>query len=306
MTPHRQPLRILGHLLAALLLPLSSASAERLLVVLSDDALAYRQALAGMGQPGLTVDALPLAGGNEPAARAALARAGRGTAIVALGDRAAAVAEHGLPAGPPMVRCMISAGESSRAGPEPAPAPATVTLDIPLEALALRIRQLLPNARSIGILFDPSQNGHRASDGAAVLTRAGYVVQLEPVTSPAALPSVLNRLAKHVDTVLAFRDTTVFAREHSRARLLFSFRNRIPLVGPTEAWVEAGSLFAVEWDYEDLGRYCGALATRLLPGSRAPVPPPPRMRIVANLNSAEQLRIRWDAEQLRSFDRVFE
>ena len=134
------------------------------------------------------------------------------------------------------------------------------------------MHRLLPKARNVGILFDPAQNERRAAEGAEGLRRAGYTAILEPVTGPTALPNALNRLTNSIDVLHAIPDTTVFAREHARALLLFSFRNHIPLAGPTEAWVSAGALYAIDWDYADLGRYCAALALHQQAGGRAPPP----------------------------------
>ena len=168
------------------------------------------------------------------------------------------------------------------------------------------MKRLLPNARNVGILFDPAQNDKRAADSAAALQRAGYAAVLEPVDGPTALPNALIRLTNRVDVLHALPDTTVYAREHSRALLLFSFRHRIPLAGPTEAWVKAGALYALDWDYADLGRYCASLALRQLAGGKSPPPAPPRTRVTANARTAEQLRIQWDEETMRAFDKVYE
>ncbi len=111
---------------------------------------------------------------------------------------------------------------------------------MPVETHIHWMRRLLPKARNVGILFDPAQNARRAEDGAAALKRAGYTPVLEPVTAPTALPTALTRLTNTVDVLHAIPDTTVFAPEHSRALLLFSFRNRIPLAGPSEGLGESG------------------------------------------------------------------
>jgi putative ABC transport system substrate-binding protein len=106
--------------------------------------------------------------------------------------------------------------------------------------------------------------------------------------------------------MLAIPDTTVYTPSAAKALLLFSFRHKIPLIGLTEAWVKAGALYALEWDYQELGSYCGALAARALAGPKAPVPPPPRPRVVVNLRIADQFRLKWNAELVQSVDARFE
>jgi len=298
-----------AHLAAVVLLacaglqPAVSRAADRLVVVSSGDAQAYRQALAGIQKLGYPVDALMAGADGDAAVAAAIQRAGRDGAIVTLGAKATALVARAAPT-IPVVNCMVI-GNDARV-----PAGTTVVpLEVPVETHIQWLRRLLPKAANVGILFDPAQNARRAEDGAAALTRAGYTPVLEPVIAPTALPNALTRLTNTVDVLHAIPDTTVFAPEHSRALLLFSFRNRIPLAGPSEGWVKAGALYAIEWDYADLGRYCGSLALRPPPSARVPAPPPPapaRTRVIVNLRAAEQMHIKWDPEILRSVDQVIE
>jgi putative ABC transport system substrate-binding protein len=274
-------------------------NAQRLIVVSSSDALPFQQALAGIRKQGPPVEAFGIDAEHATPLAAAIARAGRDTAIVALGAQSSeAVARTGTTA--TIVNCMVLGGGRVPAGTQ------VVPLDIPLEARIMWMRRLLPKARNVGILFDPAQNERRAAEGAEGLRRAGFNAVLEPVTGPAALPTALTRLTNRIEVLHAIPDTTVFAREHARALLLFSFRNHIPLAGPTEAWVRAGALYAIDWDYADLGRYCATLALQQQAGGRPPPPTPARTRVIANLRSAEQLRIEWDDDTLRLLDKVLE
>jgi putative ABC transport system substrate-binding protein len=279
------------------------AMAQRVVVLSSGDTPPYQAALAGIQKLGLPTDALQVSADHEPALVGALARTGRDAVIVTLGAAAAALAARAAPTAP-VVNCMVLGYGSDDS--KPSGSAVSVPLDIPVETRLELMKRLLPNARNVGILFDPAQNEKRATDGAAALSRAGYTPVLEPVSGPTALPNALNRLTNRVDVLHALPDTTVYAREHSRALLLFSFRHQIPLTGPTEAWVKAGALYALDWDYADLGRYCASLGLRQLAGGKTPMPAQPRTRVIVNARSAEQLHIRWDAETKRAFDKVYE
>ena len=277
------------------------ACAQHLIVLSSGDTLPYQQAIAGIQAAGLPVEVLHATGDVDATLRAALLRAGRDGVVVTLGAHAAAIIAGATP-GTPTVSCMVLGSDQAK----PAAGTTVVPLEIPFDNLLPWLKRLLPDARNVGILFDPTQNEQRAADGAAALKRAGYAPLLETVSGPAALPAALKRLTNSADVLQAIADTTVFNAEHSRALLLFSFRNRIPLVGPSEAWVRAGALYAVDWDYADLGRYCAAIAARQSSAGRAPAPPPPRTQVSVNLRSAEQLRIKWDPQLLREVNRVYE
>lgn len=302
MIPFRRPRPPMFALVAALaVLQAATCAAERLLVVVSGDATRIGQALAGIRSAGATVDAVDAAA--ETDVGTAVAGIGRDGAIVTLGAHATALVARAAPAAP-VVNCMVAGGDDGK----PAPGTIVVPLEVPIEAHIQWLRRLLPEARRVGILFDPARNERRAADDAARFTREGYAPVLAPVIGPTGLRNALTRLIDRVDVLFAIPDAAVFAREHSRTLLLFSFRHHVPLAGPSESWVRGGALYAVDRDYQDVGRYCATLALRQLTGTRkaTPMPAPARTRVVVNTRSAEQFNLRWDAELLGSVDRVYE
>ncbi len=264
--------------------------AQQLLVVSSSNAPSYQQALTGIrtGADGLALETQLLTAENQETLMRAIRVSGRDTALITLGARASDFALRAAPT-MPVVNCMVRSADAARALPNAQ----VVPMDIPAEAHIEWLRQLLPAARRIGILFDPVINARRVEGLAAALAQAGYAPELVPVPSPNALPQALVRLANAADVVLALPDSTVYTQSTSKPLLLFSFRHSIPLIGPGEAWVKSGALYAVEWDYQELGGYCAALAARMLAGPKAPAPTPVQPQVVVNLRSAEQFRLNW-------------
>jgi putative ABC transport system substrate-binding protein len=168
------------------------------------------------------------------------------------------------------------------------------------------LRRLLPDARYIGVLYDPAQNTELVDALAAALRGADLNPVLAPVATPAMLPAALARLSSSADALLAVPDTTVYKRETVKALLLFSFRHKLPLIGLSETWVQAGALYALDWDYRELGAFCGRLALRQLPGARATAPTPPHLHVYVNQRSARLFRVRWDESVRESLERVVE
>ncbi|MFO1398177.1 MAG: ABC transporter substrate binding protein [Burkholderiales bacterium] len=295
--PHARRRHLRNALLAGALLPLAATAAERLLVITSNDHGTFRQAEAGLRKAHPAAESLQVELDDIAAVTRAVAKLPRDAAIVTLGRRASLLVADAAPPHP-VVDCMAGGDAAARSS--------AVPLEVPLDAQIAWLKRLLPGARNVGLLFDPAQNERRVAEAAAAWKRAGFVPVMEPVAGPAALPAALNRLAQAVDVLFAIPDRTVYAGEHSRALLLFSFRNRIPLVGPSEGWVRLGALYALEWDFGDVGRYCGALALRQLAGGKGPAPPPPRTRVVVNARTAAQQRVDWDDDVRKAFDRVYE
>ena len=288
-------------LLAAMSLVAGPVLAQRVFVFSSSDGVPYKQALVGIQKQGLPVESFQVTGDNNAALASILARTGRDSVIVTLGSRASTLVASAT-TGTTTVNCMVLGDDDGKTPVNTQVVPIEVPIDVQMQWL----KRLLPKVRVVGLLHDPVQNDRRVAETVAALTRAGFQTVVAPVPTPNALPAALNRLNNNVDVLFALPDTTVFAREYSRALLLFSFRNFIPLAGPNEGWVRAGALYAVEWDYADLGRHCVALGLRQLAGNRTPPPSPAMTRAIVNLRSAEQLRINWDAEILRTVERVVE
>ena len=86
----------------------------------------------------------------------------------------------------------------------------------------------------------------------------------------------------------------VLNRQTAKAVLLSSFHNRIPFVGLSSAWVKAGALYALNWDYSDIGAQSGEIALRVLqgtpPGTIPPVPPR-KVQYALNLKTASHMKL---------------
>jgi putative tryptophan/tyrosine transport system substrate-binding protein len=281
---------------AALACMAAPAFAERIVVVTAGDSPAFVQAIAGMREDsGWSVETHDA---DEPATLLApvLSDAPSGTAIVALGARAAGVVAQVAPT-VPSVDCMVS-------GDPPVSANAAVVpLAVPIDVHVRWLQRLLPAARKIAIVFDPAQNARTVAAAAGALETAGYSVLREPVASAADLPAALGKLGD-ADVLLAIPDSTVYVPQLAHGLLLFTYRTQTPMVAFADSWVRAGALYALEWDYAELGRYCATLA--LARASQTPMAAPalPQPRVSVNRRAAQILRLKWDAATLAGVDSV--
>jgi ABC-type uncharacterized transport system substrate-binding protein len=281
--------------LAALALVVACpAQAARIVVLKGSDAPRIESALAALREHAampLDVVTLPVdASDTGPASRLA---AERGTVVVALGP---AASDHAmkLPAAAHVVHCLAGA-DALRAGLPGIPS------EVPAGEQAAWLAKLLPGARTVALLFDPARNARRAEALAAAFHATGFKTLLRPVPTPAALPAALESIAGRAEVLVAFPDATVFTRESSRGILLFSFRKRIPLVGPNDAWVQMGALYAIDWDYREVGAACARLAAREAGFADAPSTAL-RPRVSVNMKSAAHFGVAWDAALLRTVD----
>jgi putative tryptophan/tyrosine transport system substrate-binding protein len=179
-----------------------------------------------------------------------------------------------------------------------------VGLEFPLETQLQWLQRLLPpGTRRVGVVYSAT-SGDRAMSRTREAARVlGLELVARPVAAPAEIPEALAALTNSADVLWGMADEMVMTAETARSILLFSMRNRLPLIGMSSAWVKAGALMALDRDYPDIGVQCADQAWRLLNGeSIAAVRPeaPRRVLYSVNMRTADLMKIRLTAETLRN------
>jgi len=192
--------------------------------------------------------------------------------------------------GAPVVACLVLRTERI----EQAGNAAGVSLEFPLETQFAWLQRILPQARTVGVLYNPAENQRRIDAAVQTAKRFGLRIDAEPVSSPKDVPAALNSLAKRADVLWCIPDAVTLSAVISKNILLFSFRNSIPVIGPSPAWVKAGALYSLDWDYADLGVQCGEMAVKILAGASPAsvgVASPRRVQYTLNLATARQMKL---------------
>ncbi len=196
----------------------------------------------------------------------------------------------------------------SEAIPNPQGQTTGVVLDFPIQTQFEWLHRVLPEARTIGVVFNPEENAVRIQSAQVAASALGLKLDARAISSPQELPAALNALANTADVLWGLNDRMVMTPQTARSLLLFSFRNRIPFVGLSAAWVKAGALFALERDYRDIGRQCGEIARQLLQGGRpAELAPahPRKVLLSVNRRTAEQMKIELNESLLKDAGTIY-
>jgi putative ABC transport system substrate-binding protein len=175
-----------------------------------------------------------------------------------------------------------------------APNATGVMLEFPVETQFNWLKTVLPDVKNIGVIYNPSENRKRVEHAARIADRIGLHLEAFEVYAPQDIPSALTALSKNVDVLWGIADTLTLSPQLAKHLLLFAFRNKIPFIGPSDTWVKAGALYALDWDYRDLGAQCGLMALTILQGTPpGKIPPaiPRKVLYSINLNTAEQMKI---------------
>lgn len=182
-----------------------------------------------------------------------------------------------------------------------------VYLEHPIDTELQWLAQILPRQRRIGILYHTAESATRVAAAEKVVGRTRLTVRAVRVGSANDIPVALASLARDVDVILGLADPLVFNAETVRAILTFSFRERIPVVGPSLGWVRAGAIYALQRNYGDVGRQAGEIALKVLAGQRVSTLPPVPPRAVTyaiNARVASELRVVVPDQMVRSAEEV--
>ena len=224
--------------------------------------------------------------------------------VFALGSRATELATARFTTVP-----VVSSMVLSRAEIQALPNVTGVALEFPPATQLRWMRRLLPQANRIGVLFDPALNQTWVDSARREAEKEGLVLVLIPVNNARELPAGLKKLDRAADALWAIPDKTVYSGKTLKQVLLSSFRSRIPVIGLSSAWVKAGAYYALDRDYQDLGRQNGVIAKKLLAGT-APgkvTPETPSEEVYSlNLKTVRHMKATIGDEFLAGAAKVYE
>lgn len=136
------------------------------------------------------------------------------------------------------------------------------------------IRAVMPERVKVGVLHSPATRLD-LSDLRKQLEIRGATLIAKQMNSAAGLFDDLEELLSRSDVLLAVPDSEVFNSNSIRNILLTSYRHGTPLIGFSQAYVNAGALCAIFSSPEQLATQARTLAisyaqTRLLPEAQFP------------------------------------
>lgn len=128
------------------------------------------------------------------------------------------------------------------------------------------LKKFLPDYRKVAVLYNSAENAAAIQAIKKATDQMGLTLIAIPVESPRQLPDALDQLANNIDVLLAIPDEVVLSTATVKEVMLASFRNRVALVGISDNWVKSGALYALSWDYDDLGQQCALQAQKVFAG----------------------------------------
>lgn len=187
---------------------------------------------------------------------------------------------------------------------------AGISLDVPIEAQLAMYKALVPTLQVIGVVYDPDKTGALVKEASEVGEKFGLRFLAAPVASQTEVPAALRSLLGKVNALWMLPDDTVVTPESLTFLLLTAFKNNLPVLTVSDAFVEAGALAALSADYTDAGRQACQLAREIESGQRRPaqasIVPPTKVNVAINLQTARQLGMILPAEIVQSASKVYQ
>lgn len=157
------------------------------------------------------------------------------------------------------------------------------------------IKEILPEAQTIGILYSSSEDNSivQAEQAIEIAEEMGLDAQVMTVSSTNDVAQVASTLAAQVDAIWVPTDNTIASAMNTLVSAADS--NLIPIFPAVDTMVEEGGLATVGLDQYELGRLTGELVVAILNGDADPATTPIRYLdqgdIIINEEKAEQLGI---------------
>ena len=194
-------------------------------------------------------------------------------------------------------------------GRRPSAVFSAVYLSQPLVRQFDLIRLALPEARRVGVLLGADSQGQAPALQAAALSR-GLELASAQVGPGETAYAALQKVLEDADLLLAVPSPQVYNSSSIQNILLSSYRARVPFIGFSASYVQAGAVFAVHSTPAMISRQTAVMARNLLMGRGLPIAPqhPQDFSVSVNEQVARSLGLKLDAavlaDRLRQLERT--
>ncbi len=182
------------------------------------------------------------------------------------------------------------------------------SMNAPIDQQIALLKKISPHVRRIGVIYDPSKTGFLVRQAERIARDQGVRLVTKAITSSKDSFAALDGMQGEIDALWILPDLTVLAPESVQYMLLFSFRNKIPLLGLSENQARMGALLGLSFDSgREIGIQAGELANEILAGRSVediPFTTARKVRLTVNLKTAAKLGLQIPKEILDRADVV--
>ena len=184
------------------------------------------------------------------------------------------------------------------------------SMNVPVENTIRLFKQLGPQIRRVGVLFNRAKTGYLVKRAIQVGREQGLEIVDREIRSPKEAIQALDAFQDEIHALWILPDEFVLTPEVVQYMVLFSYRKKIPLIGLSERQAQMGALLSLSFgSSEDIGRQAGELANSILEGQppdRLPFTMARQVKLTVNLKAAEKLGIEIPKSLLGTADSIIQ
>lgn len=224
--------------------------------------------------------------------------------LITIGNAAALWAKKNAPETPCVASGVILQGNGDKLKDV-----SGISIDFPLAQYLKMIREALPAAKKIGVLYNPTRDSRMLSELKRSAEDFGLEIISEPVQKAQDISAALESIrAQQADVFLMTYDPLVMNSASFRYLIDFSIASRIPLAVPSKTLLTNGGLVSLEADYRKMGQDTAALANRLF-ADKSFVEPgkismPAKKEVGVNLKMADVLKVQISQNFVNNADYI--
>lgn len=290
MDRKKRMLTLLGAFMAPLLCLTINIYATEVAAIISKSIKPYQDALAGfVSVCDARITEYDMEG-NMDKGRAITSKikADKPDLILAIGPHALKVAKQDITGIPVVFSIVLNpepiiSGSSNITG---------ASAEVSMERQLKMLETIVPKVKKIGVVYDPSKTGALVAEASEIADRMGLQLVAREVHSLGEALIAIKELKGKIDALMMLPDTTTATIQGFEYMLLFSFRNKVPLIAPSKKYVQKSALLALSIDYEDIGRQSGELANEILSGKspdELPYTKARKTKAILNLKTASKI-----------------
>ncbi|MBI5554368.1 MAG: ABC transporter substrate-binding protein [Elusimicrobia bacterium] len=178
-----------------------------------------------------------------------------------------------------------------------------VALDVPVKRSLEIIKEIVPNAKTVGLIYDSNYSQSVADEANNVAGNYSLsIVATSVVSSPDVAKAIKDMIGKInvfwliLDPTVATKDTIPFIMNQCQ-------QGSVAVFGFASFLVKVGAIASPVLDYEDIGRQSGALAGEILAqggaGELPPVAYPRNLNLAINTRMAGSLGIKISSDVIK-------
>ena len=169
------------------------------------------------------------------------------------------------------------------------------------------LSKLLPKIKTIGLLYTDATVKY--NDDLITYTKASGIKYIsKKISSAKELRDAFQDLFWRIDVLFMVPDSHIYTILETKNIVVQCITNKIALVGLSSPYTEAGALFSLDCDFEDIGKQSGELALDILNGKKhrnVQLTYPRKFKLSLNLGSAMKIGVKLNNQVLEQCSEVF-